>query len=191
MRSSGLVAGRCPATASGADSARIFTQSKGQVNVLIDVCRSHMRSSSWSQVESSALMGHGGATRGDVDVKERSRPAEGAACGEEAAHQPSAGGELAISPGGVRELLRRMSARGDGAVVHGLRGSGRTDGCRKRNFLLGLDRRKNRDRLFPRGKLALSWDCRGKRCCGSCCWQEVPGRPLRRPPGRLPHSTPM
>jgi hypothetical protein len=36
--------------------------------------------------------------------------------------QVQAGKELAISPRWVRELLRRMKARGDRAVVHGLRG---------------------------------------------------------------------
>jgi hypothetical protein len=38
--------------------------------------------------------------------------------------QVQAGKELAISPRWVRELLRRMKARGDRAVVHGLRGKG-------------------------------------------------------------------
>src|SRR6476646_192306 len=37
--------------------------------------------------------------------------------------QVQAGKELAISPRWVRELLRRMKARGD-RVVHGLRGKG-------------------------------------------------------------------
>src|SRR6202049_4795189 len=36
--------------------------------------------------------------------------------------QEQAGKELAISSRWVREVLRRMRARGDGAVVHGLRG---------------------------------------------------------------------
>ena len=45
--------------------------------------------------------------------------------------QVQAGKELAISPRWVRELLRRMKARGDRAVVHGLRGNGRTGDCRR------------------------------------------------------------
>lgn len=36
--------------------------------------------------------------------------------------QGQAGKELGVSPRWVREVLRRMRARGDGAVVHGLRG---------------------------------------------------------------------
>src|ERR1700730_14228451 len=64
-----------------------------RVKPVLVVCRSHMRSSSWSQVESSALIGHGGTTRGAVDDEEGSRSIEGAGCSEEAAHHASASGE--------------------------------------------------------------------------------------------------
>ena len=40
----------------------------GAVKETSGVCRGHMRSSCWSQVESSALMGYGGTPRGAVDV---------------------------------------------------------------------------------------------------------------------------
>ena len=58
---------------------RILLSAASRVKRLQSSCRRNMRSSSWSQVESSALIRHGGATRGAVDVKERSRSIEGAA----------------------------------------------------------------------------------------------------------------
>src|SRR5713101_1247981 len=54
-------------------------------------CRRNMRSSSFRKIESSALIGHGGIRRGVVDVGERSRAAESAARGKEAAHYTGAG----------------------------------------------------------------------------------------------------
>src|SRR2546425_10051251 len=56
-------------------------------------CRSHMRSSSCSQVESSALLGHDRTTRGALDVRQGSGAAEGAARGEEATYHAATGGE--------------------------------------------------------------------------------------------------
>src|SRR6185503_129530 len=57
------------------------------------VCRSHMRSSCWSQVESSALIRHGGTTAGAEDVAEGSGAVKGATCSEAEAHHARAGGE--------------------------------------------------------------------------------------------------
>src|SRR2546422_6311655 len=57
------------------------------------ICRSHMRSSSCSQVESSALLGHDRTTRGALDVRQGSGAAEGAARGEEATYHAATGGK--------------------------------------------------------------------------------------------------
>jgi hypothetical protein len=43
------------------------------------VCSRNVRSSSSRKIESSALMGDGGITRGTVDVSKRAGPTEGAA----------------------------------------------------------------------------------------------------------------
>jgi hypothetical protein len=49
--------------------------------------------------------------------------------------QVQAGKELAISPRWVRELLQRMKARGDRAVVHGLRGTSEQSVSSVRTFV--------------------------------------------------------
>jgi hypothetical protein len=95
----------------------------------------HMRSSSWSQVESSALIRHGGTTTRAEDVERGARSLKGAACGAKAAHQGQAGKELGVSAHWVRELLRRMRARATGRWRTGCEGSGRTGGYRRERDL--------------------------------------------------------
>src|SRR5262245_35683650 len=87
------------------------------------MCRSHMRSSCWSQVESSALIRHGGTTTGAVDVAEGSGAVKGATCSEAEAHHARAGGEgvgnhgpLGTGVAGADESARRW---GGGARVAG------------------------------------------------------------------------
>ena len=57
----------------------------------ISGCSRNVRSSSLCNLESSALIGHGGNTRGTVDVSKRARPAEGPTRGQKTAHHPEAG----------------------------------------------------------------------------------------------------
>ena len=64
--------------------------------------------------------------------------------------QVQAGKELAISPRWVRELLRRMKARGDRAVVHGLRG-------RRSNRRLPEAMKARAVKLFREQKQARQW----------------------------------
>src|SRR5262249_3444819 len=55
--------------------------------------RGNMRSSSWSNLESSAFIRHGGTKRGTVAVGKGSGTAEGIARGEEATYHASVVGE--------------------------------------------------------------------------------------------------
>ena len=64
--------------------------------------------------------------------------------------QVQAGKELAISPRWVRELLRRMKARGDRAVVHGLRG-------KRSNRRLPEAMKARAVKLFAQQKQARQW----------------------------------
>ena len=64
--------------------------------------------------------------------------------------QEQAGKELGVSPRWVRELLRRMRARGDGAVVHGLRG-------KRSNRRLPEAMRSRAVKLFAQQKQARQW----------------------------------
>jgi len=64
--------------------------------------------------------------------------------------QVQAGKELAISPRWVRELLRRMKARGDQAVVHGLRG-------KRSNRRLPETMKARAVKLFREQKQARQW----------------------------------
>src|ERR1043166_3696357 len=64
--------------------------------------------------------------------------------------QVQAGKELAISPRWVRELLRRMKARGDQAVVHGLRG-------KRSNRRLPETMQARAVKLFREQKQARQW----------------------------------
>jgi hypothetical protein len=64
--------------------------------------------------------------------------------------QVQAGKELAISPRWVRELLRRMKARGDRAVVHGLRG-------KRSNRRLPEAMKARAVKLFREQKQARQW----------------------------------
>ena len=57
----------------------------------ISGCSRNVRSSSLCNLESSALIGHGGNTRGTVDVSKRARPTEGPTRGQKTAHHPEAG----------------------------------------------------------------------------------------------------
>src|SRR6202045_4604834 len=64
--------------------------------------------------------------------------------------QVQAGKELGISPRWVGELLRRMRARGDGAVVHGLRG-------KRSNRRLPEAMKARAVKLFAQHKQARQW----------------------------------
>ncbi len=95
----------------------------------ISGCSRNVRSSSLCNLESSALIGHGGNTRGTVDVSKRARPAEGPTRGQKTAHHPEAGSggvgterELGLSARWVRTLLKRLRREGDRALRHRLRG---------------------------------------------------------------------
>src|SRR2546426_6785361 len=85
------------------------------------ICRSHMRSSSCSQVESSALLGHDRTTRGALDVRQGSGAAEGPAGGEEATYHAATGGKgTRDQPGGGASFAERGEAGrrpGGGAPV--------------------------------------------------------------------------
>src|SRR5580704_1199102 len=76
--------------------------------------------------------------------------------------QVQAGKELAISPRWVRELLRRMKARGDRAVVHGLRG-------RRSNRRLPESRAVDVSADLERAKeLSLVESVEASICCNCC-----------------------
>src|SRR5215831_17544892 len=75
-------------------------------------CRSNMRSSSFRKVESSALIGHGGNTRGAVDVSQGAGPAQGPARSPQTTHHAAAGG------GGVGGK-RALGAETAGALAGG------------------------------------------------------------------------
>ena len=64
--------------------------------------------------------------------------------------QVQAGRELGVSPRWVREVLRRMRARGDGAVVHGLRG-------KRSNRRLPEATQARAVKLFAQHKQARQW----------------------------------
>ena len=64
--------------------------------------------------------------------------------------QVQAGKELGLSPRWVRELLRRMRARGDGAVVHGLRG-------KRSNRRLPEAMKAQAVKVFTQQKQARQW----------------------------------
>jgi hypothetical protein len=64
--------------------------------------------------------------------------------------QVQAGKELGVTPRWVRELLRRMQARGDGAVVHGLRG-------KRSNRRLPETMQARAVKLFREHKQARQW----------------------------------
>ena len=64
--------------------------------------------------------------------------------------QGQAGKELGVSPRWVREVLRRMRARGDGAVVHGLRG-------KRSNRRLPEATQARAVKLFAQHKQARQW----------------------------------
>ena len=90
----------------------------------ISGCSRNVRSSSLCNLESSALIGHGGNTRGTVDVSKRARPAEGPTRGQKTAHHPEAGSggvgterELGLSARWVRTLLKRLRREGDTAAA--------------------------------------------------------------------------
>ena len=64
--------------------------------------------------------------------------------------QVQAGKELGVTARWVRELLRRMRARGDGAVVHGLRG-------KRSNRRLPEAMKARAVKLFAQQKQARQW----------------------------------
>ena len=64
--------------------------------------------------------------------------------------QVQAGKELGLSPRWVRELLRRLRARGDGAVVHGLRG-------KRSNRRLPEAMKAQAVKVFTQQKQARQW----------------------------------
>src|SRR6202047_1529687 len=73
------------------DASRQIMPGCGDCQSRAITCNRNVRSSSLCKVESSALIGHGGSTRGTVDVSKRAGSAEGAARSQEAAHHPEAG----------------------------------------------------------------------------------------------------
>jgi DNA-binding Lrp family transcriptional regulator len=75
--------------------------------------------------------------------------------------QEQAGKELGVSPRWVREVLRRMRARGDGAVVHGLRG-------KRSNRRLPAATQARAVKLFAQHKQARQWHDYGGTCQQSC-----------------------
>jgi hypothetical protein len=114
-------------------------------------CSRNVRSSSLCKVESSALIGHGGRTRGTVDVSKRAGSAEGAARSQEAAHHPEAGrGGVGNQRALGADIGEAAAAEGDSALRHRLRGrpSNRKTPEAVKRRVLELFRQKQQAKLW-------------------------------------------